>query len=424
MLDRSIPPAAKRTEALSLPSPKKYQIRKDFPLFVFSDPTQQVVVLTFIARKGRGDTLESKLAPYFMAKMLLEGTEHKKKKEIAALIDRYGASIHAATNKDTIQVTLSVLPTHFKALLPLFIEVLTKPSFPSTSLTLEKKITAQDIQLAEATPSKLAKRKLRGQVFGAHHPYGYMMREAELAQITTKTLHAYFEKDAWHKSYCVLSGAVSEELIEATKGGLVKLSKSPMTRESQITYTPTPSTGLLPIKKEGATQGSITMGMATITRTHPDYLPMYVLTMLLGGYFGSRLMENVREDKGYTYGIFCRLDTYLHGGYFYLSTEVKKGLEEKTCKEIFYEIDRLRAKPVGVKELDGLKKFLTGNLLTSFDNIFAVSTCFAKVHLYDLDLAHYEELYKTVENITPKVLQTMAKRYLDVEKLSQVIVQA
>lgn len=419
MLNRAQPPTSTRAKELTLPTPQKYQIHPHLPLFVFQDDSQQVVQLEFVAQKGRRQTRLDNLLPYFMARTITEGTKTKSKQQIADHIDHHGASLHAATQKDTLHLRLTTLRKHFHHLIPLFAEILQQPSFPQDALALEKKIAQQDIQLIDATPQALAKKRLWHQAFGANHPYSYTMEEKDLALITRDALHQSFKEEAWPPSYCILSGHVDHTIIEATQASLATL---PQKKLEKLTYTPQSSTKPLRIKKDNAVQASIAMGMPTITRTHTDYPYFYVLNMLLGGHFGSRLMQNIREEKGYTYGIGSRLAPHLYDGYFYIATEVKKGFAEKTCKEVFHEIKTLQDTLISTQELDALRDFLSGHLLAAFDNTFALANHFGNLYLQGLDLSHYSDLYQSILTIQPTKLQSIAQKYLLVDRFSQVIV--
>lgn len=419
MLNRAIPPAPVPLKDLVLPAPTKYSIQPNLPLFVFQDGMQQVVQLTFTAQKGAMHTRLAKVLPYFLAKTLTQGTATKSKEQIANYIDQYGASLEAVTDRDTIHVRLTVLPKFFHQLLPLFAEIVENPSFPQDALALEKKMALQSIQLRDATPQALAKKKLSSQAFGEKHPYGCAIEETDLEMITTEAFHTYFATHAWHKGYCTLSGHVDASIIEATQNALTTLPQAALKAPSYQAHT---STTPLHIKKPKAVQASIVMGKPTITRTHKDFPAFYVVNMLLGGYFGARLMQNIREEKGYTYGIGSRLIPNLYGGYFYISTEVKKGFATKTCEEIYREIKRLKDTLVSKQELHDLKDYLSGHLLTSFDNVFTLANKFGDLYLHGLDFNYYNTLYKKIQTIEPSEIQQIALRYLVPDAFAQVIV--
>lgn len=419
MLDRTQPPKATAITKLNLLSPEKHTIQPHLPLFALYDTSQPVVQLDFLAPKGIMHTRLEKTLPHFLVKTIVQGTKSKKQKEIANYIDQYGASLDAMTGTDTLKFRLTTLTKHFHHLLPLFAEILHQPSFPQEALALEKKIEKQEIRLKKATPQSLASQKLAEHVFGANHPYGYNMEEKDLSLVTHEKLYHTFYTQAWHPGVVILSGAIDASIISATQNALKTLPQKPLEKPS---YHALPNLNPLNIRKEKAVQTSIVMGMPTITRTHPDYPLLYILNVLFGGYFGSRLMQNIREKKGYTYGIGSRLSPYLYDGYFYIATETKVGFAQKTCEEIGHEIKILHDTPVPIDELQNLKEFLNGNLLASFDNIFSLAAQLASIYFHGLDLTFYDALYQTIQTVTPEDLQHTAQKYLDTTRFSQVIV--
>ena len=419
MLDRTQPPMANPVKALTLPTPRRYAIQPNLPLFTFPDTTQSVVQLDFIVPKGPMHTRLAMVLPHFLVKTMIYGTPSKNSKALAAHVDQYGASLETSAGADTLQLRLTTLDKHFHHLVELVAEILHHPTFPQEALHLEKKMMQQEIKLREATPEAIAKKKLAEQVFGQNHPYGYSTEAEDLALVTTTTLGEAFERQAWAAGCVILSGAVDEPMITAIQQAFATLAHVPFVPP---VYATTPNLAPLTHRKKEATQASIALGMQTITRTHPDYPLLYIVNILFGGYFGSRLMQNIREKKGYTYGIGSRLAPLLHTGYLYIATEVKKGFAQKTCDEIGREIDTLHQQPVPVDELTTLKDFLRGHLLATFDNAFCLANHFAHLYFHGLDLDHYNNLYKTIQMITPADIQHIAQKYLDPTAFSQVIV--
>ncbi|MEM7361580.1 MAG: pitrilysin family protein [Bacteroidota bacterium] len=419
MLDRTHPPKVNHVNELTLPPPKSYAIHPNLPLFVFPDTTQSVVQLDFIVPKGPMHTPLAKINFHLLAKTMIYGTS-KAGKTIAEHIDQYGASLDTFAAMDTLHLRLTTLDKHFHHLVDLVAEILHEPAFPQQALQLEKKIEAQEIKLREATPEAIARKILAERVFGKDHPYGYSTEVEHLELVTTTSLRDAFERKAWPEGCVILSGASDTSMIAATQKAFSTLPHTPFSSlpayETNANFTP-----LFHEKKE-ARQASIALGMQTITRTHPDYPFFYIVNTLFGGYFGSRLMQNIREKKGYTYGIDSRFLPLLHAGYFSIATEVKEGFAQKTCDEIEREIITLHQQLVPTDELTRLKDFLNGHLLATFDNVFSLANHFAHLYLHGLELDHYDTFYKAIQEITPADIQYIAQQYLDPTAFSKVIV--
>ncbi len=168
-------------------------------------------------------------------------------------------------------------------------------------------------------------------------------------------------------------------------------------------------------------QTAIRIGCPMFSRSHPDYSGMYVLNTILGGYFGSRLMTNIREEKGYTYNIYSSHDSMRYGGYFCVASEVGNEFVEKTLHEIFFEMERLANDLVPTDELEMVRNYLLGALLTNLDGPFNISEVIKTFVLEDLPVSAFEDMVEVVKNIRPETLRTLAQKYFPKEKMWEVI---
>ena len=147
-----------------------------------------------------------------------------------------------------------------------------------------------------------------------------------------------------------------------------------------------------------------------------------MVNTILGGYFGSRLMANIREEKGYTYGIGSRMVSMNNAGYIYISTEVGTNVCDDAVNEIYKEIDKLRNELVSSEELNLVKNYMMGDFLRSADGPFALADKFKKIMFYDLSYSYYDEFVKTVKTITPEQIQSLADQYLNPDDLYELVV--
>ena len=166
------------------------------------------------------------------------------------------------------------------------------------------------------------------------------------------------------------------------------------------------------VKKDGAVQTAIRVGRILFNRTHEDYIAFSVLNTIFGGYFGSRLMSNIREDKGYTYGIGSGIAQFKESGYFFISTEVGKDVADAALAEIKKEMQRLASEAIPSEELELIRSYSIGKLLKGSDGPFAMIDRYLAVERFGMDLSHYDEVIKTIRTITPERLQELAKKYL------------
>ena len=176
------------------------------------------------------------------------------------------------------------------------------------------------------------------------------------------------------------------------------------------------------IEKPDALQSAIRMGMPLINRTHPDFPSLQVLNTVLGGYFGSRLMANIREDKGYTYGIGSGMSSLKHAGALFIATEVGADVCKAAITEIEKEINILKTDLIPDEELSLVKNYMLGSLLGSLENVFSHADKFKSIHFAGLGYEYYDRYAKIIKTITSTDLLTLANKYLDFDGFYKVIV--
>jgi predicted Zn-dependent peptidase len=177
-------------------------------------------------------------------------------------------------------------------------------------------------------------------------------------------------------------------------------------------------------EKKGATQAALRLGKQTIGKDHTDFPALFFLNTLLGGFFGSRLMTNIREEKGYTYGIGSGLICLREGAYFFIASEIGANYVEETLTEIKNEVNRLCDEKVTEAELNLLKRYLQGSLMRNFDGPFAAMDRFKSLYLLGLNYSYYDQLWEAFNEMTAEKLQQTAQSYLNFEELKIIVAGA
>ena len=268
----------------------------------------------------------------------------------------------------------------------------------------------------------IAFRKITELIFGADHFYGYNSLPDTYAELTREDLLKHYKR-CYNSDNCLLllSGKIDNKVIQTLNQYLGQVSKSGKPKAKSP-----PVSAALPkkivIKKKDSVQTAIRIGCKLFTRKHPDYQGMYILNTIWGGYFSSRLMANIREDKGFTYNIFSSLDSLLLDGYFLIGTEVGNDHVEDTINEIYKEFDLLQQELVGPQELIMVRNYLLGNLLTALDGPFNVSEIIKTLVIEDIPPIEFENLTQLIKTISPDQIQELARKYLNKEKMWEVSV--
>lgn len=420
MPDRSKAPALQQITNLNLIPPVVHTLDNGIPVHEINMGTQEVLKLEMIFFAGRWWE-KSPLAARATGTMLKEGTLSKTSAQIAEHIDFYGANISTSGGLDVAGATIYCMTRHLEQLLPVLQEILMTPTFPQEELDIFIERRCQQLMIEGAKVEVVAYRELTAALFGEAHPYGYNSTPDLYRSLEREALLQHFKQCYTSQNACfILSGKPASDSIALINKYLGQL---PIGERRICTHTIQPhSEQKLGFELPGALQSAIRVGRRWVSRRHPDYPGLFVLNTLLGGYFGSRLMANIREDKGYTYGIFSSMDMMLHDSYFYIGTEVATDVTEKTLEEIYKELKILKETLVSKEELERLRNYMLGNLLATLDGPFNVAQVSRALILEKLEFSFFDKMVDCIKTIQPEELQALARKYLKTEDMTEVIV--
>jgi predicted Zn-dependent peptidase len=414
MLNRRQAPPVHQVSHLFLPQPQVVHLDNGTPLYVLDFPGQEVLKVEAVFRAGRPQE-HKKLSARATARLLREGTTHRKGAEIAEHFDFYGASLSVPTNLDTANFVLFSLSKYAAEVIPVFAEVLREPSIPESELETFRRTSIQELAIELEKVETLAYRKVTELIFGEAHPYGYNSVAADYTAIQRADLQ-HFYNQWFHPANCQLfaSGRVDDATIALLNqyfGNIpVRESASLLAAQPAVVYPP--SVKPIHVSQPNSLQTAIKIGRRAFGRRHPDFNGLFVLNTLLGGYFGSRLMTQIREKKGYTYNIYSTLDAYLTDGCLYIATEVDTGNAGATVKAIFAEMKKLRDKPVPPDEMEMVRNYLLGMLLNGLDGPMNISDMVRGMIVEDLPWDNFTAMVETIRTITPEQIQALAQQYL------------
>ncbi|MCX6311697.1 MAG: pitrilysin family protein [Bacteroidetes bacterium] len=422
-LNRLHPPAFHAVENIHLAEAKKVSLANGIPVYLLDAGTQEITRIEFIFRAGIRHQSQS-LVCSGVNDMLDEGTHTRNAEVIAEELDFYGAFIETETEYDNASFTLFSLNKHLPSTLPVTNDIIRNASFPEEEFGIYLTNKKQKFVVDCDKVSTLARRRFNELLFGKHHAYGTFTKLEDFDVLTRESL-IEFHKNNYTADRCtiIVSGKIPENLISLLDQffGDAKWKKVSEPSDEKL---PTPISDpqrVHTIEKVGAIQSAIRVGRVLFNKHHEDYLGMQVLNTVLGGYFGSRLMANIREDKGYTYGIGSGLVSMYDGGYFFISTEVGVDVTNATLKEIYFEIDKLQHELVGDDELELVRNYLIGVFLRSTDGPFAIGDRLKGILGYGLGYEYYDRYVNTIRTITPEKLRDLARRYLQKEDLIELV---
>lgn len=412
MLDRTKVPEFQLITSHQLPEIYTQKLKND--IFLHQLTTKNQPVLGFQLAYEAGKSQENKFEEAsFMGQLLLEGTKTHTGKQIADKISFYGASINIDSGNDFTIVSLYTLEKHLEHLLPLLKEILQAPTFPQSELDNLKNRSIQNLKIQKERTAYLASTKLKKELFKENHPYSNSSSEESIRAIQRQDLIDFYQKNIQSKPFeAYLVGDIDADTEKLILDFITSFEINSNKKDKKIVQNPPVSVSKIYEEIEGSVQTSIRIGRLIFNQKHPDYTAFKVMNMILGGYFGSRLMQNIREDKGYTYGISSRNITMKNGSYFVIGTDVKKEVYADAVSEIYKEIERLKNEPVTELELENVKNYMSGNFLGSLSTAFAVMDKMQDIHLYNLNENYYNDYITNLRKVTAEEVQQMAQKYL------------
>lgn len=392
-------------------------------LYTLSGGSEPVLKMEIVFKSGASYEAKPAVAEV-MAALLTEGTKRLSSAELAEEMEFLGATIQTRGGVDTVRVRLYTLTRYFPKMLSLVKEIIDQPAFAEEELRVFIRNKVERLQIDLTKNEILAYRHLTESIFGTGHPYGKNHLPSDYENITREDLEDHYQK-YFHPSDAMvfLSGSFGPSEIETLHQVLGTWKKSEP-RHPLPGIPPTESrSGILVIDGPQKHQAAIRIGRRLFPETHPDYNGLYVLNTLLGGYFGSRLMNEIRENQGLTYGIYSSIDTFVQDGCFYISTETAVDQVEKMLAAIHQEVTRLKTELISNEELTMARNYLMGHLMTQLDGSIPSLDFIKTYKIEGVPDSQFFDLIQTIQKITPEELLTLANRYLNLEEWVTVIVK-
>ena len=353
---------------------------------------------------------------------VFNGNKYMNYAQIAEAIDFYGAWRALQVYDNCTAFALSSLNENFDKTLPIFIDSLRFPVFPDNEFELNKRQLAVNCATAREKVKYIANKEITRLYYGDNHPLAVDPTPEHINSLThdhMRSFHSHYYKA--QNCNLVLAGHITDKEI-ATVEDIMTQWLPDGKPTPQIEPDASPSDQMLKVvNKDGAVQAAIVMMLKTVPRQHPDYFKLRILTTVLGGYFGSRLMTNIREDKGYTYGISASLSGRSFDGYVGISTECDTKHCWNVINETKREITRLCEEQIPDAELQTVKRHMLSELVRTLDTPFNIASYIGNMFCYGTYPTYFNEQVQAIISTTSNELLDVAQRYLDTSKLRIVI---
>ena len=425
MLDRKTAPHIKDAVeyAISLKKPEQFKLDNGVEVYSVQAGTEEVVQIEWVFKAGNWYEKQKNVssATNFLIK---NGTAQKSAYEINEFVDFYGAYLNRTCYNETAVVSLHCLTRQLEKILPIVQEIFLEAVFPESELIIYKQNMKQRLAVNLQKCDFIAGRKIDELLFGIKHPYGVYSELTDYDVIEQDHVKQYYDQ-FYRNGHCtIFSAGILPNNYEAllnTFFGTLPLNQSVLEKQVHL-VDPAVQKKWNVINDENGVQGAIRIARPFPTRHHPDFPKVQVLNALFGGFFGSRLMNNIREDKGYTYGIYSFLVNHVHAGAWMVSTEAGRDVCEATITEVYHEMEKLRNGAIDQEELLLVKNYLIGTLLGDLDGPFQIIGRWKNLILNGLDDSFFYNSVNTIKNISSEELKELAKKYLNPEEFYELTV--
>lgn len=422
-LNRAIAPTFRQIEKINITKAITQKLSNGIPLHIINAGSQDVIRIEFIFKAGTWYA-DKPIVASATNSLMNEGTKNYNSFQIAQHFDFYGSYISFNVDNDFASVSVLSLNKNISEILPMVEDMIKNSIFPEKELQtyLDKK--KQKFNVESTKVKTLARRKFQEVIFGKNHPYSNFLQAEDFDKVSISDLKAFFQK-VYGANNCeiIIAGKIEDNIITAIENHFGKndwtLKKKLITPEYKLASQKDKK---IHIEKDDAVQTALRIGKPTINKLHKDYMGLQVVNTILGGYFGSRLMANIREDKGYTYGIGSMLGSLKNTGYFAIVSEVGSDVSEKAVNEIYFEIKKLREELVSEKELQLVKNYILGEFVRMFDGPFSLLDSFKSILNYNLSYDYYGNFIDTVKIISPSQVMSLANQYMQQDDFYEITV--
>ena len=422
-LNRKEAPQLQKTNKLRIPNMESFSLDNGIPVWLMNTGSQEIlkIQISFPA----GTVFQNKaLLAFFTHKMLLEGSKNYSASQIAEKLDFYGAYVDTKTSKDRAYLNVFCLTKHLDKVLEVVVDVLTQATFPEKELVIMANQEKQQHIINQKKVKTIAQRTFNKKIFGEDNVYGKLAKTSDYDLIKCQDLQGFYKQFYAPQFWSIfVSGKIEEASLNSLQKhfGQINISQKGANITNPISFTP-PILEKIFIAQKGALQTAIKIGKIGLDRNHKDYAAYSLAQTILGGYFGSRLMKNIREDKGYTYGIYANTTHHNQRSVFSIFSEVGSNVAKEALKEIQKELKILRTKEVGNQELQLVKNYISGSLLRSLNGPFSLGEMMRMLKENSLPDDYFTQHINDIQNTTANDILNVCNQYLHEEKMLSIMV--
>lgn len=412
MLDRATPPPVHTMGPVTLPLPQSATLSNGIKFHTIRGGSQEIVQLSVTWQGGCLEAPHPMVAT-LMASLMTEGTSSHSGTEISEMLDFHGAMLRVSASQHVTTLQLTALNSMLSDVMPLVREIICEPAFPQLAFDTFHEIETNNFLLAHSKVSVLCSEALAPLIKGPSHPESRVPTLKEVKDISLVEVKEFYNALVTANGCnAYLGGNFTEEIYDSVRQMLESLPVRGLAMQREIVpYVALPPEKVV-VEKPGSVQAAVEIGIPAVSRSHPDYIPLRLSVMALGGYFGSRLMKNIREDKGYTYGIASYLLGNQEGSYISIMAQTDTSYVDAVIAEVAKEMEQLADEPLPAEEMMRLRQHASSNLLEILDSPFAIIDHYKVIDSVGLPDGYFDEQVHWVHTISPDIIKRMARMYI------------
>lgn len=398
---------------------EKHTLANGVALYTLPSEDFEVLRFSFVFRAGSA-VQTVPFSASAAANLLAEGSTEHSAQQIAEQLDYYGSWYDVNIDRDYAYISFATLSKFFDHTLAVAEEILLRPAFPEEELRTYAAKRRQRLAIDRTKVDVEAREAFARALFGPRHPYGISSSEELYDSLTRRDVVEFYRRFyTAERCFVVCSGRIGDHELQALGDLAGRLPRRGVVEDPRFPAPETVHEAF--VDHPGAVQSSLRLGRLLFPRQHPDFVGMQVVATALGGYFGSRLMQNLRERNGYTYGVVAAMVNFERAGYFAVATQVGTDVTRQALGEIYHEIELLRTEPMPEEELALVKNMMTGEMMRILDGPFGIADVTIENILCGTDNTVIGENIRRIRSMTPDDVLQLSRKYLAREDLVTVV---
>lgn len=421
--NRAIPPRIRPIEAFSLPAPRNERLANGIPVFYFDNPNLDLIHLLLQVKTG-SLYQPAKHVCNFAYTLLRESSPRLTTQEMSEKLDYYGTNVTVNVGMDNVQILISVPKNNLPNILPVLAECIISPTYKADNLTIMKDKEIKNLAYNEQKTDYRSWRLMWREMLGEQFPTVSEFATPEtLSSVTLKQLH-----DFHRQSFCaenvtlMVTGNLDASLEEHLRNIWSAIPHGIRSADVPLISVPEEGNPLIYEEIPNCLQSSIVLCRHTMGYNDPERTGFSVLNTLTGGYFSSRLMQNLRERQGLTYGVSSACTFFGNQSVFSICSDVNASQTKNAIEACHEELQRLQEEPVTNEELNMVKNYMTGMLLRAVDTSVNAMQKFAYWHRFGLDETEMERYFCDIKQVTSSNILNLAKKFFEYNKFTNIIV--